>query len=85
MRLMKDATGVGAPAAQPKTAEEAKKKKYEFWETQPVQQLTETVPPIEVNEPIDPNTDVEKVRKEPLTLPDGFVWVSMDIDNDEEV
>ena len=41
--------------------------------------------PRDVNEPIDPNTDVAKVRKEPLPLPEGFIWVAMDIDKNEEV
>ena len=76
------------PPAQPKNAEEAKKKRYEFWETQPVPKLSEdeSVLALEVvNEPIDPNTDIEKVRKEPLPLPDGFVWVSLDIENEGDV
>lgn len=68
---------------QPKTVEDAKKKKFEFWETQPVPKITEEIS--DVNEPIDTNEDVSKVRKEGLPLPDGFVWTSIDIDNENEV
>lgn len=87
MKLMQSIQGQSSSSVtQPKNVEEAKKKKYEFWETQPVPKLSDDTPvPIEVNEAIDPNTDVEKVRKEPLPLPEGFVWVAMDIDNSDEV
>lgn len=87
MKLMQSIQGQSSSSAsQPKNVEEAKKKKYEFWETQPVPKLSDDTPvPMEVNEAIDPNTDVEKVRKEPLPLPEGFVWVAMDIDNTDEV
>ncbi|KAI2810076.1 hypothetical protein RDWZM_002853 [Blomia tropicalis] len=68
---------------QPKTVEDAKKKKFEFWETQPVPKITEEIS--DVNEPIDTNEDVSKVRKEGLPLPDGFVWTSIDIDNENEL
>lgn len=90
MRLMQSlqpssSSGSGS-SAQPKNVEEAKKKKYEFWETQPVPKMNDDAPiPRDVNEPIDPNTDVAKVRKEPLPLPEGFIWVAMDIDKNEEL
>jgi glycylpeptide N-tetradecanoyltransferase len=50
---------------------------HKFWSTQPVLPMTEEV--TEVNAPIDPNTDVSRVRQEPYKMPAGFEWCSMDV------
>ena len=68
----------------PRSESQARKRDYKFWNTQPVPKITEVIEEF-VNEPIDPNTDVEKVSKTPSPLPDGFIWVSVDINNDQEV
>lgn len=68
---------------QPKTREDALEKKFEFWDTQPVLKLTETEPTNEENEPIHPPMDPNKISKDSLNLPQGFIWVSVNIDQDE--
>ena len=64
-----------------KTPEDALKKKYEFWETQPVPKLDE-IPA--GNEPIEGPKSKEQIKKESLNLPIGFVWDTLDI-NDESI
>lgn len=54
-------------------------KRYQFWETQPVPQLDETP---EKSEAIEPNKTPDQVRAEPYHLPDGFVWDTLEIDDD---
>lgn len=49
-------------------------KEHKFWDTQPVKKLGEHVEAA-VNEPLDPNTDIDKVRKEPYKMPPGCVVV----------
>lgn len=60
----------------PKTTEEAMKKKYQFWDTQPVPKLDEDI--IECG-CIEEDKAVEQLRQEPYTLPQGFVWDTLDI------
>ncbi|XP_054168652.1 glycylpeptide N-tetradecanoyltransferase 2-like [Oppia nitens] len=62
-----------------KTPEEAMRKKYEFWETQPVPKLDE-IP--EVNDAIEANKSNDQIKKDSLNLPNGFIWDTLDI-NDE--
>lgn len=69
---------------QPKTKEEALDKKYEFWETQPVPKLDDSAVDVP-NEPIQPPLDKAQIPKDSLNLPDGFVWVSLNIDDEHEV
>lgn len=57
----------------------AAKKKYQFWETQPVPSFDEQQP--ERSEAIETKT-VDQIRKNPLNLPEGFVWDSLDINDD---
>ncbi|KAG1672392.1 Glycylpeptide N-tetradecanoyltransferase 2 [Nymphon striatum] len=61
-----------------KTQEDAMKKHYQFWDTQPVPKLTEEVTS---NESIDSTKTVDDIRKEPYTLPPGFNWDTLDLDN----
>lgn len=70
----------GEPKA-PKTTEEALRKKYQFWDTQPVPKLDEEVSECGC---IEENKSIEELRSEPYTLPQGFVWDTLDI-SDEKV
>ena len=65
-----------------KTPEEALKKKYEFWETQPVPKLDENP---DVNDAIEANKNREQIKKDSLNLPIGFVWDTLDINDDNIV
>lgn len=58
-----------------------KVQKFAFWSTQPVPKMNEVV---ETNESIEPNKDVSEIRQEPYTLPDGFKWDTLDL-NDPKV
>ncbi|XP_055679514.1 glycylpeptide N-tetradecanoyltransferase [Lutzomyia longipalpis] len=61
----------------PKTPEEANQRSFKFWSTQPVPKLDET---ISTNEPIDAARDVAAIRQDPYSLPDGFKWDTLVID-----
>lgn len=58
--------------------------KHAFWNTQPVSKFTEEVKSDDIG-PIDSNTDVERIRKHPYTLPDAFEWIDIDVDNDDDM
>ncbi|XP_018561998.1 glycylpeptide N-tetradecanoyltransferase 1-like [Anoplophora glabripennis] len=60
-----------------KTPEEALKKSYQFWNTQPVPRMDEK---ITVNEAIEPDKEISEIRAEPYSLPDGFVWDTLNLD-----
>lgn len=66
----------GAGAATPKSLEDAKIKTYEFWSTQPVPKLDEK---INTNEEIEPDKTIDTIRAEPYSLPDGFRWDTLDL------
>ncbi|XP_073463827.1 glycylpeptide N-tetradecanoyltransferase 1 [Aquarana catesbeiana] len=57
-----------------KTMEEASKRSYQFWDTQPVPKLGEV---INTYGPIE--QDKDNIRKEPYTLPHGFTWDALDL------
>lgn len=59
-----------------KTTEEALHKSYQFWSTQPVPKMDEK---ILSNEPIEPPKSSEEIRAEPYTLPDGFHWDTLNL------
>ncbi len=68
-----------AQAAQSaKTTDDAAKKSFEFWSTQPVPRLDEE---ITTNEHICPDIPLEKLRREPYSLPNGFKWDTLNIDD----
>ncbi len=67
--------GAGAAA---KTADDAAKKSFEFWSTQPVPRLDEEVT---TNEAISPDIPLDKLRREPYSLPAGFKWDTLNIDD----
>nr|AAO20905.1 N-myristoyltransferase 2 [Takifugu rubripes] len=61
-----------------KSIDEAAKHKYQFWDTQPVPKLNEVVTshgPIEA--------DKENIRQEPYSLPQGFMWDTLDLGSAE--
>ncbi|KAF7493875.1 Glycylpeptide N-tetradecanoyltransferase 1 [Sarcoptes scabiei] len=70
---------------QPKSREDAMRKKFEFWTTQPVPKLTENDPVDGQNEPIHPPMDPNQISQQSLTLPDSFCWVVLNIDNEDEL
>lgn len=56
----------------------ADKKSYEFWSTQPVPKLDED---ITTNEAIEPDVPLENMRHEPYSLPAGFQWDTLNLDD----
>ena len=69
----------------PKTEEELRiKEQWKFWETQPVPKIGA---PIEkgVNEPIEPDRPISEIKADPFSLPDGFKWDDVDINNHEQL
>lgn len=60
-----------------KTPEEAVNKSYKFWSTQPVPRMDEK---IQVNEPIEVEKAISDIRADPYSLPDGFKWDTINID-----
>ena len=60
----------------PKNLDDAKIKTYEFWSTQPVPKLDEK---ITTNEEIEPDKSVDAIRGDPYSLPDGFRWDTLDL------
>ena len=69
----------------PKSENELRKKEeWKFWETQPVPQIGTQVPK-GVNEPIQPNKTKEEIKSDPFSLPDGFKWDDLDLNNHDEL
>ncbi len=60
-----------------RTVDEAAKKTFEFWNTQPVPKIDEE---ITTNEEISPDIPLDKLRQEPYSLPSGFAWDTLNID-----
>ncbi|XP_067418379.1 glycylpeptide N-tetradecanoyltransferase 2 isoform X3 [Emydura macquarii macquarii] len=61
-----------------KNIDEATKRKYQFWDTQPVPKLNEIITSHGAIEP-----DKDNVRLEPYSLPQGFMWDTLDLSNAE--
>lgn len=61
-----------------KTPEEALQKPYQFWSTQPVPKMDEK---ITVNEPIESDKKASEIRQEPYSLPGGFQWDTLTLDD----
>ncbi|KAG8229524.1 hypothetical protein J437_LFUL004930 [Ladona fulva] len=61
-----------------KTTEEALQKQYQFWSTQPVPKMDEK---ITSNEAIEPDKKIPEIRQEPYTLPQGFHWDTLNLDD----
>ncbi|XP_021097747.1 glycylpeptide N-tetradecanoyltransferase 2 isoform X4 [Heterocephalus glaber] len=58
--------------------DEAAKRRYQFWDTQPVPKLNEIITSHGAIEP-----DKDNVRQEPYSLPQGFMWDTLDLSNAE--
>ncbi|KAM6216202.1 glycylpeptide N-tetradecanoyltransferase 2 [Rhynchocyon petersi] len=58
--------------------DEAAKHRYQFWDTQPVPKLNEVITSHGAIEP-----DKDNVRQEPYSLPQGFMWDTLDLSNAE--
>ncbi|KAK9395694.1 glycylpeptide N-tetradecanoyltransferase 1 [Crotalus adamanteus] len=54
--------------------EEATKRSYQFWDTQPVPKLGEVV---NIHGPVE--LDKDNIHQEPYTLPQGFMWDALDL------
>lgn len=54
------------------------KKSFEFWSTQPVPKLDEV---ITSNEAIEEDLPIDKLRGEPYSLPAGFQWDTLNLDD----
>ena len=67
-----------AKEASAKTPEDASKKPFKFWSTQPVPKIDEEVT---TNEAITPNVPHEDLRQEPFSLPGDFHWDTLNIDD----
>ncbi|XP_061443747.1 glycylpeptide N-tetradecanoyltransferase 2 isoform X3 [Rhineura floridana] len=61
-----------------KNIDEATKRKYQFWDTQPVPKLSEVITSHGAIEP-----DKDNIRLEPYSLPQGFTWDTLDLSNAE--
>nr|XP_033787101.1 glycylpeptide N-tetradecanoyltransferase 2 isoform X4 [Geotrypetes seraphini] len=61
-----------------KNLDEASKRKYQFWDTQPVPKLDEVITSHGAIEP-----DKDNVRQEPYSLPQGFTWDTLDLSDAE--
>lgn len=61
-----------------KTTEEAMQKQYQFWSTQPVPKMDEK---ITVSGPIEPDKSISEIRQEPYSLPSGFMWDTLVLDD----
>lgn len=61
-----------------KTPEEAMVKTFKFWSTQPVPKFDEK---IEQNEAIEPDKESSEIRSEPYTLPVGFKWEELNLED----
>ncbi|EYC28441.1 hypothetical protein Y032_0007g3225 [Ancylostoma ceylanicum] len=64
--------------------QEAKTKNFAFWSTQPVPQFDEPEPSNE-NNFIEPDLPAEKIRQEPYSLPESFVWSDVDLNDEKQL
>ena len=56
---------------------------HEFWGTQPVPNYFECLPMSMYNQAVETKT-VAQVDQQPLNLPEGYEWVSVDLSDDEQ-
>ncbi|XP_044084769.1 glycylpeptide N-tetradecanoyltransferase 2 isoform X3 [Neovison vison] len=59
-----------------RSIDEAAKHRYQFWDTQPVPKLNEVITSHGAIE-----ADKDNVRQEPYSLPQGFMWDTLDLGN----
>ncbi|KAF1990340.1 N-myristoyl transferase [Aulographum hederae CBS 113979] len=58
---------------------------YKFWQTQPVQTFQDREKGSAIEDGPLKVIDIDRVRKEPYDLPDGFVYVTMDLDDEVQL
>jgi len=66
----------------PKNEDEARRRNYQFWSTQPVPSFTADTEG--QNGPIEEDKPLEEVRSEPFSLVKGFEWSDIDLENPTE-
>uniref|UniRef100_A0A4W4G129 Glycylpeptide N-tetradecanoyltransferase n=1 Tax=Electrophorus electricus TaxID=8005 RepID=A0A4W4G129_ELEEL len=64
----------------PKTMQDARRHNYRFWNTQPVRKIDEEVTS---HGPIQ--SEMQSIREESYSLPQGFCWESLDLGNPEQL
>ncbi|PAV72166.1 hypothetical protein WR25_00016 [Diploscapter pachys] len=85
MKMMREAgIDLSKTGTAPKQIDEAKSKNYQFWSTQPVPTFDEVVDD-SVNTHIDPDLDPSQIRAEPYTLPAGFEWKDVDVNDAKQL
>lgn len=66
-------------------------KVYKFWSTQPVPQMSEETAVVPAagregtsddHKAIEPDKTIAEIRQDPYPLPEGFVWETMDLNNE---
>lgn len=60
------------------------KDEWKFWDTQPVPQLGAVIPK-GTNEPIQPDKTMDEIKKDPFSLPDGFKWDDLDLNDESQL
>lgn len=78
-------SGITANRNAPRTENELKgKDEWKFWETQPVPQLGTTISK-GTNEAIQPDKTIDEIKKDNFSLPDGFKWDDLDLNNEDQL
>ena len=60
-------------------------KVYKFWNTQPVPQMLEEeekVDETEMHQAIESDKQISEIKQDPYSLPEGFVWDTLDLNNE---
>ncbi|KAL7028702.1 hypothetical protein ACKWTF_005961 [Chironomus riparius] len=60
-------------------------KVYKFWNTQPVPQMLEEeekVDETEMHQAIDSDKQISEIKQDPYSLPEGFIWDTLDLNNE---
>lgn len=60
-------------------------KVYKFWNTQPVPQMIdedEKVDETEMHLAIEPDKQISEIKQDPYSLPEGFIWDTLDLNNE---
>jgi len=79
LQMRDDCCGPQQSCGPAKTCDDAAKKTYEFWDTQPVPKIDEQI--VAGNEAIESNKQHDDLRHEPYTLPEGFHWDTLNLDD----
>ncbi|KAI2507755.1 hypothetical protein MHU86_6651 [Fragilaria crotonensis] len=54
--------------------------RHAFWDTQPMPHTG-----VQVEGPIEPDKAAEEIRQEPYSMPPGFVWASLNVDESDQL